>query len=177
MFVTQHELLPLSLGTAQARLVNLVDQGGLATASHEAYMGQAEHLIRVGPLGPVHGASRLVKVSFLDPVYRDDAMIIGLRWEAAGVTGGLFPVLDANLTVTRQDETTTRLSLEGSYRPPFGGLGAGLDQAILSKVAGSTARALLRDVAVVLAEPSPAAPEPGTATGLAGPLAIGPLTE
>ena len=39
----------------------------------------------------VPGASRLVRVQVVDPVYRDGAMTLGVRWEAVGVTGGLFP--------------------------------------------------------------------------------------
>src|SRR5580658_3977816 len=82
MFVTQHRLVPVPFCTAQVRLVKLVEQGGLDAASCRAYEGRVGHFISVGPLGSVSSASKLLRVRFLDPVYRDDAMTIGLRWEA-----------------------------------------------------------------------------------------------
>jgi hypothetical protein len=51
------------------------------------------------------------------------------------------------------DDHVARLALIGSYRPPFGWLGAGLDHALLHPAAMATIRALLRDIAAGLAEP------------------------
>jgi hypothetical protein len=50
----------------------------------------------------VPGASKLVRVSLLEPVPRDDTVRQALRWEATGIMGGLFPVLDADLTLIDQ---------------------------------------------------------------------------
>ncbi|HYK31647.1 MAG TPA: hypothetical protein VEV63_06780 [Streptosporangiaceae bacterium] len=141
MFATHQLELPVSLAVAQARLAGLADEGGLRGASLQSYEGGVEHLVRAGPI------PKLVRIRFLDPVYRDHEMSLGLRWEATGVAGGLFPVLDADITVTRSGDETTTLSLVGSYRPPLGALGATLDKAILNQVAAATIRALLRDVA------------------------------
>lgn len=141
MFATQQLELPVSLAVAQARLACLPAEGGLRGASLRSYEGGVEHLIRAEPI------PKLVRIRFLDPVYRDDAMALGLRWEATGVAGRLFPVLDADITVTRSGDETTTLALVGSYRPPLGALGATLDKAILNQVAAATIRALLRDVA------------------------------
>ena len=71
-------------------------------------------------------------------------------------------------------DKTARLTLAGSYRPPLGRLGAGLDRAILHRVATATMRCLLQSVAEALVSPAPAghpaedaspgwqpAPEPG----------------
>jgi hypothetical protein len=90
---------------------------------------------RVGPFGEVPGASKLVQVRFLEPVYQTESVTVGLRWEAIGLSGGLFPVLDADISLARDGEQMTRLALVGAYRPPFGRLGAGLDGAILNRVA------------------------------------------
>jgi hypothetical protein len=141
MFATHQLELPVSLAIAQARLASLADEGGLRGASLQSYEGGVEHLVRAGPI------PKLVRIRFLDPVYRDHEMSLGLRWEATGVAGGLFPVLDADITVTRSGDETTTLALVGSYRPPLGALGATLDKAILNQVAAATIRALLRDVA------------------------------
>ena len=45
-------------------------------------------------------AAKLVRVRVLDPVYRGDVMTVGLRWEATGPAGGLFPVLDADIAIS-----------------------------------------------------------------------------
>jgi hypothetical protein len=69
----------------------------------------------------------------------------------------------------------TRLSLAGTYRPPLGRQGVGLDKAILHRVAAATIRALLTDVASALTTPATAAghtgtaPMPDPATGSAAP--------
>jgi hypothetical protein len=156
MFVSERQLLDVGLGAAQSRLVNLASRDGLSAASQQAYEGGLEHLVRVGPLGAIPGISKRVRVSFVEPVYRDDGMTLGVRWEATGVAGGLFPVLDGDVRLTSVDEHTTELALVGSYRPPLGGLGAGLDKAILSKVAEATMKALLRNIATALARPASA---------------------
>ena len=50
------------------------------------------------------GISKLVQVSLLDPVCRDDAVLVPMRWEATGPMGRLFPVLDANLMLGQDDQ-------------------------------------------------------------------------
>ena len=100
MFARDELMLGLGFETARARLVNLTHGGWLAAASDSAYADGLAGLIRVGPFGAVPGASKLVSVRFLEPVPREDVMVLPLRWEATGVTGRMFPVLDADLTMT-----------------------------------------------------------------------------
>jgi len=150
MFAAQDITVQLALAEAEERLIRLVRGGSLSTASRDAYVGGLDHLARVGPLGEMPGFSKLVRISFVEPVHSQGSMTLGLRWEATGVTGGLFPVFDGDLTVSRIDEQSSRLVLVGSYRPPLGGLGAGLDRAIMGKVSDATIRALLRGVATAL---------------------------
>jgi hypothetical protein len=153
MFIAREIVLDVGFPAAQARLVNLARRGGLSGASGAAYADGLSAVIRVGPFGDAAGACKLVRVRFLDPVCRGDVMTLALRWEATGVTGALFPVLDADLTLTPAGQQATRLTLAGCYRAPLGGLGAGLDKAILNRVATATIRALLRNVADSLASP------------------------
>jgi hypothetical protein len=117
MFVADELMLELSVGAARARLVNLARGGGLSAASEAAYQDGLAAVIRVGPFGDVPGASKVVRVRFLGPVYGDDAMRLALRWEATGVTSGLFPLLDADISLTPADEQTTRLPLGSTRRP------------------------------------------------------------
>jgi hypothetical protein len=168
MFLAEEVIVGTGSGQAQARFVSLLHGNWLATASQAAYGETVTGLLRVGPSSLV--AAKLVQVSFLDPIYRDDMMNVGLRWEAAGTTGGLSPVLDATITIGPDGDKTARLALAGSYRRPLGRLGAALDTALLHRVATATVRSLLHSVADAITSPVPAengsrwwrpAPEPG----------------
>ncbi len=160
MFVTDGIALGIGFRPAQARLANLVQGSGLSGASEAAYQAGLTSVIRVGPFGDVPGASKLVLVRFLDPRFHAEAMTVGLRWEATGLSGGLFPVLDADLSLAPNGGQQTRLALAGAYRPPLGRFGAGLDRAILNRVAVATIRALLRSIADALTSPQVAAEKP-----------------
>jgi hypothetical protein len=77
-----HELeLEVGFQAIQARLVNWAQGEGLSGASQDAYEGGLAGLIRVGPVGEIPGATKLVRVRSLDPVYRDSAMTMAL-WSA-----------------------------------------------------------------------------------------------
>ena len=155
MFVAHQLVIDISSQAAQARLANLAYGYGLSDASQQAHEDGLASLIRVGPLGDLPGASKLVRVRFLDPVYCDDAMTLGLRWKR-------------QVSPARCSQCSTRTShspppgstrhgsrCAGAYRPPLGPLGAALDKAILNQMAAATIRALLRNVANALANPGP----------------------
>ncbi len=151
MFVAHELVLDVPVGDARARLDSLVCCGELAGSAAAAYEDGLDSQIRVGPFGDVPGASKLVRVQFLDPIQRAESITLGMRWEATGAAGALFPVLDADISLTPAAGSKTRLSLVGSYRPPFGRLGSGLDRTILSRVATATIRELLRSIADAVA--------------------------
>ncbi len=154
MFVTQDAELAMPFGTASLRLANMIRSGSLADASSAAYQGEQEAMLRVGPAGDFPATTRLVRVRFLEPVYSDDSLHIGMRWEATGATAGLFPVLDADITVTSSGEHSSTLTIAGVYRPPLGRLGAGLDKAGLNRIATATIRRLLQQLAETAMHPA-----------------------
>ncbi len=157
MFAAGQQVIDVPLGIAQSRLASLMRGAWLSKTSDEVYQHSADDLLRVGPFGDKPGTSRLVRVRFTDPAYRDHEMRIGLRWEAVGVTGGLFPALDADIVLSA-DGGRTRVALTGTYRPPLGSLGAGLDRLLLRKVATATIAAFLSQVSAALEDaPAPAA--------------------
>lgn len=161
VFVSHKRRLAVSFAIASARLARLPDGGWFRAASETVYAGGVEYLMRVGPAGAVPGASRLVRVRFTEPICRDGTMTVGLRWEATGVTGALFPALDADIRLTDDEDEGVHVSLTGSYRPPLGALGAGLDRLLLRTVATATLRTLLTRVAAAL-EGMPAGDEQAT---------------
>jgi len=81
--------------------------------SETSYAQGITGLLRVGLAEPV--AAKLVGVSFLDPVYRGEVMMVGVRREATGATGGVFPVLDANVSIGPAEQTNAAFT-----GPPLG---------------------------------------------------------
>ena len=71
--------------------------------------------------------------------------------------GGLFPVLDADITLIPAATHSATLTLTGAYRPPPGTAGAELDRVIVYPVAKATVRAFLHRVARAITHPARAA--------------------
>lgn len=158
MFASQEVILRLPYEVVSARLVHLTNWGALRSASESAYEGGCAMLVRVGPFGDLPGLSKLVRVRALAPVRHEAAETVSLRWEATGPAGELFPVLDADLTLTADRADRSRLALVGSYRPPLGRAGIAVDRAIMNRIATGTLRAFLDDLAGLLTA-SPAYPD------------------
>jgi hypothetical protein len=98
-------------------------------------------------------------VEFGELVEHDDSVQLALRWDVAGPGGGLFPALDADITLARAGGLATTLTLTGVYRPPLGSVGAGLDQAILHRVAVATIRDFLSRIGTAISSSeAPAGP-------------------
>ena len=152
MFADQAVTLDLDFPVARDRFLQLTHGDRLHGMSQDAYADGLGGHIRVGPLGSVPGMSKLVRVSLLDPVRRDEGVLVPMRREATGVMGRLFPVLDANLMLGQDDQGRGVLRIAGVYRPPLGGLGEDLDQIVLGRVASATIRSLLRRIAALLTE-------------------------
>jgi hypothetical protein len=164
MFLREELRLNVAFMPARDRLAAMAHSGSLLTAaqaaSDEAAAGDGSTgLARVGPLGPVLGLSRVVEVQFGDLVAHDDTAQLALRWEVAGPGGGLFPALDADITLATTDDDATILVLTGVYRPPLGSVGAGLDQAILHRVAVATIRDFLSRVGAAIGSSASASRE------------------
>lgn len=169
MFVGAEVRLDIGFDAAQARLANLARGGLLRRASDSAYRELGTGLARVGPLGAVPGMSRLVTARFSDLAVREDSAVGAMRWEVTGPGGTLFPALDADIKLTLAGLDVTVLAVSGTYRPPLGGLGAGLDRAVLHRVAEATIRAFTEHIGAVIVTPA-AAPKTGRASSLPEPV-------
>lgn len=155
MFTVHEVTIEAPFEAATARLVNLLHRGAFSGACEAAYEGGLTAVLRVGPLGGHRGFSKLVRVCFLEPARHGATITIPLRWEATGAAGELFPVLDADLILTRHGDHQTLLTLTGSYRPPLGRTGAVLDKAIMHRLATATIRSLLENLSDAIAHPAP----------------------
>jgi hypothetical protein len=164
VFVGDEVIVDASFCVARARLANLTSGDWLTDASERAYDDGLAGVIRVAALGDRPDFSRLVRVHFRELVVRDDTAVLTMRWEAAGYGSGLFPALDADITLSLADEHATRLALAGAYRPPLAGLGATLDKTVMHRVATVTMRSLLSRIADAIAHPGQLAEEESQTT-------------
>lgn len=146
MFVRAEILVTRNFEAARISLSELARGCRLTEASAAAYETGLVGELRVGPAGDVRGLSKLVRVYAREPVLRDGSAVLTLRWEATGPGGRLFPALDADLTLTALDGESSRLTMDGAYRPPLAALGIGLDRVILNRIANATARSLLTTI-------------------------------
>ena len=151
MFVRDEVPVAAGFEAARHRLGKL--DGWFLSASDDAYREGITGLTRVGPVGAAPGISRLVEVRCRHLAERDGQAGCALRWEVHGPASGLFPVLDADLILTPVTENTSLLTLTGTYRPPLGSLGAGIDRLILYRVAQATILDFLKRAASALALP------------------------
>jgi hypothetical protein len=116
MFVGDEVLLGVRFAVARGRLAQLTKGGVLISASGNAYGHGTAGLAGVG----TRGLTKLARVQVRELTWTDKAPGLAIRWEASGPDGTLFPVLDADLTLTRAGEQGTWLSVAGVYRSPFG---------------------------------------------------------
>jgi hypothetical protein len=158
MFVHAELSVGAGFQAAAAKLADLAHDGWLTQASADVYDSAMTGLARVGPRGDVRGMSKLVRVYARDVHALDHKAVLTLRWEATGASGTLFPALDADITLTPAGPDRSLLTMDGVYRPPLASLGAGLDRAVLHRIATPTARSLLSQIAESISE---ASEEPG----------------
>lgn len=151
-FVGDQVVLDVGFDAARRRLRRLAADGVLLGAAEYAYgaaiTGVAEEA------GPAAALSRLAGVEPGDMVETPDRARLPLRWEAIGPDGGLFPVLDADLTVSPAGDQTTVLALAGVYRQPRQPAPAGLDPATVFCAAAVAIRSFLARLACALIHPA-----------------------
>ena len=143
MFVGDEVVLTVGFAAARERLAGLAESGALTSTSEDAYRHETSQVMRVGTAG----MSKLVRVQVRELAWNAESYGFAIRWEATGLGGALFPVLDADIRLIPAGEHVTRLAMAGSYRPPLGGLGEALDRAFLRRIATAAIRGFLARVA------------------------------
>ncbi len=154
VFTTDEVLVDVGFDAARRRLGCLAGDGVLLGAAEYAYGTGITGLVQEA--GPGAGTSRLAGVRPGDLTETAGHARLGLRWEAIGPAGNLYPALDANLTLTAHGPATSLLELTGVYRladPAY----AGLDPAVVHCFAAVTIRSFLARLACALMHPAGAA--------------------
>jgi hypothetical protein len=157
MFIGDHVLLTIGFAAARTRLGNLAGGGLLLGASEHAYGETISGLTETA--GAVTGVSRLAGVRPGDITEIRGGARLPVHWEVIAGGGTLFPVLDADLTLTPAGEVTTVFALTGVFRPPPGLADAGLDREIVCWFAAAAIRVFLARLAAAIVHPSGATPE------------------
>ncbi len=163
MFVSDEIRVEAGFEAASKRLSDLADGTALGRVSRGAW---GDGIARVGPVGPLPGLSKLVHVQFRELARRGGVAVLTIRWQATGAAGGLFPVLDADITLAPDGENAALLGIDGVYGPPAGAIGAAMDRALLHRIATATARSFLNRLADAIADP---VPDPAGSHAHAGP--------
>lgn len=132
----------------------------LLGASGHAYAAGITALVEAA--GQAAGMLRLAGVEPAGLAEAGGCARLGLRWEAVGPGGALFPALDADLTLSPAGEKATLLALAGVYRVADQAR-AGLDLAIVRRAAAVTIRSFLARLACALAHPAGTAVPAGPA--------------
>ena len=154
MFVTEETTIGLPFGWAVARLGSTIESGWFGEVSDHAYAAGLAVLARAGPPGDVRGLAKTRQVRLSAPRERKTGVAYALRWEASGPAGGLFPVLDADLSLIRVAANCTRLAIIACYRSSPGTLSVQLDRILLSRMARTTLRSLLDSIVRETTQPA-----------------------
>lgn len=123
------------------RLGAVAGAGPGAGTSPELEGPVARCVLRIGP-GP---AAQPMAVVVGEPRSHPGAVIVAMGWHPL-TFGQLLPRLEADLEAARLDTSSTRLSISGSYRVPFGAVGLGMDRLGLHHVAEAGVRQFLREL-------------------------------
>lgn len=105
--------------------------------------------MRIGPSWAAGLVSREVQVMLWPARERDNALARSLTW-VPSEWQSLFPLLDGEIELAPIGSDWCRISLAVAYTPPLGGFGARVDRALLHRVAASTVRSFLTQVATRL---------------------------
>lgn len=143
-------------GAKRALLATLED---LPAAADVAYRQGEEIRARLGG----GGLAKTVRLELGAPLDGEGQVTVPLLWEATG-TPGLFPKMEADLTLTAVGPERCHLAFRGSYRPPLGPVGRALDQGLLHRIAESSVKGFVDRLATAIVEGMPQPAE------VAGPL-------
>jgi hypothetical protein len=140
---------------AEERVSRLLrDLTGWADA---AYRDGEELRARVGVGGKRPFIAKTVTLDVGRPVRSPNQTTIPLSWKATGPPG-LFPVMNADLTVARLGPDMAQLGFSGSYQAPGGPVGQAIDEALLHRIAESSVKTFVDRIAEAVGND----PESGT---------------
>jgi hypothetical protein len=137
------------------------DAVGVFRRASRARDGGAELHAHVGALDVAAGIELDITSIENTTMYGQPATCIALTWHAARHPG-MFPTMVGTLSIYALSSTETQLELSGTYDPPLGIVGDAIDAIALHRIADSSVRELVREVAAFLRAELPQEPGAGT---------------
>lgn len=134
MFVTATGSVDLGLAEVESRLLDI--RRSLDDLADVAYR-RGENLS--AKVGPGRGLAKEVHLDIGVPQILKSGIAYPVKWRAPGATI-LFPELVGDLVLSKQGNSSTLLTLNGTYEPPLGFVGRVADRAGLHNVADATVR-------------------------------------
>lgn len=139
--------VPLAVPDVENRLDAV--RNNLSQMADVAYREGEQLRARVSPWED--GFAKEVSLELGMAEIRLSGLVYPMTWTASGA-GLLFPELKADLMLAHVGPEETRLTVQGTYRPPFGVVGKVADRAILGRYADASVRNWLDQLVEALVE-------------------------
>lgn len=130
MFVQYFGVVERPFTEVDAELADIAS--GLDDSADIAYRRGEDLVASIGL-----GGAAIAKAVHLDvggALRGDHTTSVPLAWTATG-TPGLFPKMEADLTITALGSALTQVAFQGRYKPPLGVVGRVMDRALLHRFA------------------------------------------
>jgi len=124
-------------------------RNNLSQMADVAYREGEDLRARVGPWE--EGFAKEVSLELGEADIHLSGLVYSMTWTAHG-GGLLFPELKADLMLAHVGPELTRITVQGTYKPPFGVVGKVADRAILGRYADATVRNWLDELVEALVE-------------------------
>jgi hypothetical protein len=145
MFVQYYGTVERPFAEVERDLLDLGDS--LAGPADSAYRLGEGLLVKIGG----GGVAKTVLLDLKTPVRGDRMTSVPVEWWATG-TAGLFPRMEAELTVAEMGDALTQVRFQGTYQPPLGPVGRVLDRALFGRFAEASVKDFVDRVITILAD-------------------------
>lgn len=143
MFVQYYGMVERPFAEVERDLLDLGD--ALAGPADSAYRLGEGLLVKIGG----GGVAKTVLLDLKSPVRGDGMTSVPLEWWATG-TPGLFPRMEAELTVAEMGATLTQVRFQGTYQPPLGPVGRILDRTLFGRFAEASVKDFVDRIVAIL---------------------------
>ena len=143
MFIQYYGIVERPFSDVEADLLSIGD--ALAESADVAYRHGEGLAVRIGG-GAV---AKTVLLDLRAPTRGESTTTLPLEWWATG-TPGLFPRMEAELTVADMGGSLTQVLFQGNYQPPLGSVGRILDRAVLHRFAEASVKDFVDRIVSVL---------------------------
>lgn len=144
MFVQYYGTVERPFADVERRLLDLGD--ALSAPADSAYRLGERLGVKIGGVG----VAKTVLLDLKTPMRGDGTTSVPLEWWATG-TPGLFPRMEAELTVADVGGAFTQVRFQGTYQPPLGPVGRVLDRALFGRFAEASVKDFVDRVIAILA--------------------------